>query len=215
VKWQPRWRRRLYTDADNRALWLKHYPEGLPTYDAYTKGVERADATRLLYLHVFGGLYADLDVVPCASAERTLQSALAGVDLLLVRDPWRGSLARKRTQHVSNFFMASRAAHPFWGYALRGLAARQHDRRGAMYTTGPYFISTMWKRFAREYRRCSALMARAAVLTHDEWQAAQIGAHHWLSSWHVADPRDGGPSTAERQLHTAEEIRLLEDEGYA
>jgi hypothetical protein len=42
----------LWTDADNRELWARFWPAMLPVFDAYESSVARAEATRLLYLHV-------------------------------------------------------------------------------------------------------------------------------------------------------------------
>ena len=67
------WRHRLWTDDENRALWAAHFPELLDVYDGYARPVQRADATRLLYMHVHGGVYADLDVAPCDSAWAALE----------------------------------------------------------------------------------------------------------------------------------------------
>ena len=56
------WEHRLWTDEANRALWAAHFPDLLSLYDGYSTAVQRADVTRLLYMHVHGGVYADLDV---------------------------------------------------------------------------------------------------------------------------------------------------------
>ena len=34
-------------------------------YDGYPNPIQRADASRLVYMYLFGGVYADLDVAPC------------------------------------------------------------------------------------------------------------------------------------------------------
>ena len=180
----PHWEYRLWTDEMNRALWQQHYPELLGMYDNYTHAVERADASRLLYMYLFGGIYADLDVAPCNDIEGALGSPHP--PLVLVRDPYRGTPQRKRKQHISNFFFASVKGHPFWRYAISLLASRQRHPRGVMYSTGPYFIDVAFRFFSREHRSCSPEQAiRADVMTYDEWQQSRhFGAHHWSSTWH-------------------------------
>ena len=180
----PHWEYRLWTDHMNRALWQQHYPELLGMYDNYTHAIERADASRLLYMHLFGGLYADLDVAPCGDIQGAFGSPQPS--LVLVRDPWRGTLQRKRKQHISNFFFASVKGHPFWHFAISLLASRQRHPRGVMYSTGPYFIDTAFRRFSREHRACTPEhTVRADILTYDEWQQdRRFGAHHWASTWH-------------------------------
>ena len=189
-----RWEHMLWSDADNRQLWAAHYPSLLPLYDGYARSVERADATRLLYMAIFGGVYADLDVIPCRSVARALNRLWQ--PLLLVRDPWRGTLHRKRQQHVSNFFFASVPNHPFWRFAIETtLTQRRKDQRGVMHTTGPYAVDTAWKAFRRLNRGCparllppphSAAAQHSLTVAHDEWQQMHIGVHHWSSLWQVS-----------------------------
>ena len=89
------WEYRLWTDEDNERLWKEHAPELIDVFSAYNDtphtvrdghvvgasvregyeiqrptGIRRADASRLLYMHVHGGVYADLDVIPCAAGHR-------------------------------------------------------------------------------------------------------------------------------------------------
>jgi len=193
------WQWALWTSEASRELWSTHAPELLDVYLSYNKSVERADATRLLIMSVYGGVYADLDVVPCDDFERSLSDAMGGagrcstneqcsVPLLLVRDPWRGKPARQAVQHVSNFFFASVPDHPFWGFALRLLAERRSHPWGTMYKTGPYFVDHAWKSFRRLNGGCPAqlLEKSAAVLTHNDWQEQCFGVHHWTSTWHLS-----------------------------
>ena len=57
----PRWKYRLWTDADNRRLVASHYPDLLSMYDGYKSPIQRADMARYVVAHVHGGMYADLD----------------------------------------------------------------------------------------------------------------------------------------------------------
>lgn len=187
------WRHTLWTDESNRALWARHFPELLPMYDAYTVPVQRADASRMLYMYLFGGVYADLDVAPCDSVWTWLERAQAqeGLQLLLVRGP-DPSHRKGHVQALSNFFLASAPGHPFWAWALRLL----HERRNkpVMSATGPWFLNHAWSTWSRKFKknaRNSSLggVCRAAwrsssrVLTFDEWQA-ELAAHHWMGTWH-------------------------------
>lgn len=54
------WLHILWTDSAAREFVSRHYPELLDAYDRARFGVVRADIFRLLVLHKFGGLYADL-----------------------------------------------------------------------------------------------------------------------------------------------------------
>ena len=214
--WQrmlPHWRRTLWNGEDSRRLWSKAAPDLLHVYDAYNVSVQRSDATRLLIMSTMGGVYADLDVVPCARFEQALGAPPP--PLTLVRDPWRGTAERQARQHVSNFFIASVPGHPFWQFALRRLAERQRHRGGTMQRTGPYFVDYAWKLFKRRNRNCpTQLLERTAtILTHTDWQRLQFGAHHWTSAWHSMTDYIGSLSLGNESRQKFVEAGGIVDEG--
>ncbi len=51
----------LWTDAHNDRLVKTHYPQFAKLYDNVVLNIQRVDIVRLLYLHRYGGLYADID----------------------------------------------------------------------------------------------------------------------------------------------------------
>ena len=55
------WEHVLWTDDDNALMVEKYAPWFLETYNNLPEPIERADASRNLYMHIFGGVYADLD----------------------------------------------------------------------------------------------------------------------------------------------------------
>ena len=59
----PDWTHVLWSDADNERFVQQQYAWFLPRYRAFNKSISRVDAVRYLYLHRFGGLYADLDTI--------------------------------------------------------------------------------------------------------------------------------------------------------
>ena len=207
----PGWRHRLWTDDENRALWAQHFPELLDVYDGYTRPVQRADATRLLYMHLFGGVYADLDVAPCHGMQAAVlppaTAAAQRPQLLLLREPSKGPKdAHKR--YLTNFWLASAPGHPFWRHAIGQLRGRgQH--RDVMSATGPYFLNAAWNTYREALEGAAAqaqaqaqpggggggsgaaacaaqTRARISVLTFAEWQRG-VAAHHWASTWHYGN----------------------------
>ena len=178
------WQHRLWTDDENRALWAAHFPELLDVYDGYARPVQRADATRLLYMHVHGGVYADLDVAPCRGLPSIVLNG--SLELLLVREPGKSPRGDAR-RYLTNFWMASAPGHPFWLHAISLLRARA-KHADVMSATGPYFLNAAWNKYQGALRAkhagCVArAAARARVLTFREWQRG-VGAHHWASTWH-------------------------------
>jgi mannosyltransferase OCH1-like enzyme len=58
----PNWDYKFWTDEDNLTFVRDHYPWFLSTYESFPYNIQRVDVARILYLHVYGGIYADLDV---------------------------------------------------------------------------------------------------------------------------------------------------------
>ena len=197
----PHWKHRVWSDDDNRRLWKEHFPELLDLYDGYDVPIKRADATRLVYMAVFGGVYADLDVAPC---DRMRATQPGRHQLLLVREPKKLSpqigedLARvkQRSQPVTNFFMASASGHPFWRFALQRLRPRRDKE--VMSAAGPWFLNSAWLEFSKQAEAggCGQLLAKGTrVYTFVEWQAT-LASHHWSGSWHW-----NGTMVIDRHLH--------------
>ncbi|CAE6484122.1 unnamed protein product [Rhizoctonia solani] len=114
----PGWEYVLWDDADNKELVRVLYPRLLATYEALPREIYRADFVRNLYMHAFGGIYADLDseaVAPLepllsASSERLAESPSTPVAFV-------GEMvtASNPAHAVPNaFFAATTPGHPFW-----------------------------------------------------------------------------------------------------
>ncbi|EXJ79109.1 hypothetical protein A1O3_08610 [Capronia epimyces CBS 606.96] len=58
----PNWEWVLWTDEDNEALVRMHFPWLLQTYQDLPGVIYKADLVRNIYMYMFGGVYADLDV---------------------------------------------------------------------------------------------------------------------------------------------------------
>jgi mannosyltransferase OCH1-like enzyme len=113
----PRWDYHLWTDEDNRELVKQHYPWFLGTYDALPMGIMRADSVRYMYMHHFGGLYADLDMEPLRSTEELLAT------MNFTNSKNNALLAYMGTNfkfehNVPNAWMISTPNHPFWLFCL-------------------------------------------------------------------------------------------------
>ncbi|QRW27723.1 glycosyltransferase family 32 protein [Rhizoctonia solani] len=71
----PGWEYVLWDDADNKELVRVLYPRLLATYEALPREIYRADFVRNLYMHAFGGIYADLDSEAVAPLEPLLSAS--------------------------------------------------------------------------------------------------------------------------------------------
>ncbi|KAL9178264.1 hypothetical protein ACHAXT_001808 [Thalassiosira profunda] len=75
-RWQelhPEYEYKFWSDEDNRNLIKEHYHWFLETYDAYPAPIQRADAARYFAVLHYGGIYADMDILPIRHVDPLLQ----------------------------------------------------------------------------------------------------------------------------------------------
>ena len=78
--------------------------------------------TRPLYLHHYGGIYADLDIAAIRPADELL--ALMHKSSILIGQDCANADAEtcgKNSQHLPNAFMASVRGHQFWMFVMHGI----------------------------------------------------------------------------------------------
>ena len=89
----------LWTADDVEALVKQKYPQHWDMYRSVRYPIMRADIARLLILHAYGGLYADLDTIPNRQWYEQTEFALARV-----KDPKRTTMsgkAKRKSAHGS------------------------------------------------------------------------------------------------------------------
>jgi hypothetical protein len=137
----PGWAYRLWTDRDLRQFMGDEFPNLLPLYDSYERGVQRADLGRYCLLYRLGGLYADIDTVCLSPVE-----PIAGDGRVILCEEPREHAEPARVRRISRFYfngtMASPPAAPFWEKVIglcRLMAPRAHF--DVLETTGPLLLS--------------------------------------------------------------------------
>jgi len=89
-KTHPDFEYRFWSDEDNRELIRTKYPWFLPVYDGYPNPISRADAARYFVIYTYGGIYADMDIIPLRSLVAPLLCHVSGNDqreLLVMQTP--------------------------------------------------------------------------------------------------------------------------------
>ncbi|KAK7893957.1 hypothetical protein LTR67_006658 [Exophiala xenobiotica] len=125
----PDWEWVLWTDDDNQELVQKHFPWLLSTYQALPGVIYKADLVRNLYMYMFGGVYADLDVECLRPADSLFQ--IYNVSTVSHAKPrpqsthnlqkngrkaffGRMGLDNGESNSIPNAWMASTPGHPFF-----------------------------------------------------------------------------------------------------
>jgi len=162
--WQARWKEHhpewdyhLWTDDDNRELVKKHYPHFLATYDSFPMGVMRADSVRYLYMHLYGGLYADLDMDPLRTTDELLESLDLKSDKPLVILGHMGD-DFAYAHNVPNAWMISTPGHPFWLFCIsKMLQLTTQGYNGAEQLTGPVMLYAALQEYNEAMRRITGI----------------------------------------------------------
>ncbi|KAH7020758.1 uncharacterized protein B0I36DRAFT_252631 [Microdochium trichocladiopsis] len=157
----PGWEWVLWTDEDNRGLIEARYPWLEETYNRLPGKIYRVDMMRNLYMHAFGGVYADLDTDCLRPTEDMLD--VYGIDRVGEHQTLNTQLAAPESStavfgrmgsdfnfehHLPNAWMASTPGHPFFLLPIesikaevdrsqRPLAGYWYDWPSAEQMTGP------------------------------------------------------------------------------
>lgn len=139
----------LWDDAENRKFVEEHYKWFLPTYDGYNVEIKRADAIRYMFLHKYGGIYADLDFESLKPFDILLEKYRA-YDIILGKmesdwNQWHSS------NNIPNAIMISKPGCSFWIRVLERMIVKSNASQGKgrpEVETGPIVLkevySTAW-----------------------------------------------------------------------
>lgn len=155
-KLQPSWKYKLWDDDANQRLVDAKYPWLQAAFQEMS-GIQRADIMRYLYMHAFGGVYADLDVAlvrplrPLLQKHRRLNSTI-----LLGQEPLAHAvLLERKPRQVCNAVIVSVPGQIFWLDLVRH--ATSHMGASSMYadpvqTTGPRMLERAVVRWHKRRR---------------------------------------------------------------
>ena len=159
----PDWEYWFWTDADIEFLIRKCYPQTyLDMYLKYAEKINRVDSMRHFVLYLFGGLYADLDMV-----------ALKGHDELVDNNPC--IVTQETFEHsvllygnaefpnLLNAYLACRPLHPFMRSMISSLPASAHSM-GFLLVAGPLYETKVLKNYIHRGNNSKARLDEVRVL---------------------------------------------------
>lgn len=179
----------LWTDAKSLEFIEKEYPWFADTFKGYQHPIQRADSIRYFVLAHYGGIYIDLD----DGCNRRLDPLLS----------YHAFVRRTVPTGISNDVMGAVPQHPFF---LRVIESLQGANRKwvlpyitIMASTGPLFLSVIWKRWMGEHADIASKSAtgvsewegRVRVLMPDEYHGNSWSFFETFkgNSWHGKDAR--------------------------
>ena len=129
----------LWTDEMIEDFISEEFPWFLPTLKSYKYPIQKADVIRYFVLWKYGGIYVDLD----DTCQRSFDPLLKYPVFLRKTAPFG----------VSNDVMGAIPNHPFFYKAIHSLKHYNKNWYAPYFTimasTGPVFISIMWKQYKR------------------------------------------------------------------
>ena len=196
----PDWDVRLWTDEDNRNFVATEYPEILEVYDAYSYGIQRADAIRYLLLHHFGGVYVDLDL----ECIQPFDELLVDKQFFIGKEPQDHADYMEEQVMVCNACMGSVAGHPFLEALIQGMQQQPkiltHD--DVLSSTGPIMVSRVYEQYTGEaislledsaFYPLNSKDERLGLMLHEQQGHEDVRAeliaqgsyavHYWDNSW--------------------------------
>eukprot|EP00834_Sanchytrium_tribonematis_P002975 NODE_104_length_19294_cov_0.449179.p6 type:complete len:366 gc:universal NODE_104_length_19294_cov_0.449179:3242-2145(-) len=162
MNFHKHWDHLLWTDKDNRQLIASEYPWLLYTYDRLNSGIMRADFVRYVYLHHFGGIYADLDVECLKPSDELVKDRV--VILGVLGDDYNF------IHNIPNAILASQRGHPFWLFLLNRITMLVHQNGGTEEMTGPIILRDSYLLFLKyEKYKKDFYVASSSLLYGVDW----------------------------------------------
>ena len=126
----PEWKHVLWNDEDCEAFIKNEYPQYYQMYMSYDRIIQRSDIVRYLFLHKYGGIYADLDYMVIKDFYQDLPQDMVSV----CESPFKG------WEKVQNSLMASNPGNPFWIKVVEKAKTRTGENN-VLKSTGPILLS--------------------------------------------------------------------------
>jgi len=189
------WEYRLWTDDHNLQLVTDHYNWLLPVYKSYPLAIQRADMARLLYLHRFGGVYADMDF----ECLRPFDDFTTQTHIVMGREKGGLGWFRRGQDYISNALLASPPGHPFWERVIEQMVQKTRKKRFyeprvayVLGTTGPEILDEVVQTYGEGdlkvypdecFFPASCLEKNAARRRSLALASNSHGVHHSANTW--------------------------------
>lgn len=142
----PSWEYKFWTDQDNLDFIKDHYPCYLQFYKDMPLAISKVDFVRYLYMHNYGGVYADMDFICLKDLTPLLHT---DYDIIL------GCMGEDRSfEHsIPNALLISKPKENFWIYLISSIIERYSDTESLKinrpeYLTGPVALRDAYLNYA-------------------------------------------------------------------
>jgi mannosyltransferase OCH1-like enzyme len=141
----PAFEYRLWADAENSKFVKEVFPSYQATWESFDKNIKRIDSIRYMWMHKYGGIYADLDM-ECLQGLDELMQLYADYDIILFCD----FDADGKCMSANPALMISKPKSDFWLEVLEH--ARINRDRYVTSCTGPYALAAVVNSLGEKHR---------------------------------------------------------------
>lgn len=187
-----KWEMHLWDDHDNDRFVRTRYPQYYQLYLDLPRPINRVDMVRYLYLHCWGGVYADLDTKCLKSIEPLLD--MAGCSIVL------GEHLSLAGRFVECAFMMSIPGHPFWIEVIEGIKSAIYSptitqrlasnipSMAVLTQTGPLLLSQVLQEYQRKNQSVSGIRIFPPQIFYPDprklpYPEASFVVHMFSGSW--------------------------------
>ena len=179
-KKNPEWEYRMWTDQDNENLVKNHYPQYYDLFMSYRRTIQKADVSRLFYMHKFGGLYVDLDF----QCLKNMDLIIASGKINLGRQRMKGY----KTNSIPNALMYSEPGDEFWIKCIEELKFHQYNKNGIYQntesSTGPVFLNHCLNKFKPK----NLLVHEEEIFYPLSWELDGSSFHGTIPEKYISNP---------------------------
>jgi len=185
----------LWTDDDNLALVRECYPEFLKQYNWLPLMIQKTDFVRLMYLHQFGGIYADLDYecydhfekhLPASSGVLLVESPLSLVEVtqnsLMIAEPEQEYIYTVLSlicEICDDLMVENSEKYPFNALFKNVFFGKLVSTLSTLFLTGPSTLDKAHMRMAMKHGR----RPNVEILPSDQFYDGDVAKHHCNASW--------------------------------
>lgn len=192
---EPAWTYYLWDDQDNDIFVQKNYPMFYQLYLDLPYSIERVDLVRYLYLHQYGGWYADMDTEAIKPID-----ALCYLEEKTIVMGHKSPIFRIGSSNVECAFMGSAPGEPFWILVIHAIHQSLYtpalSKRlvsifssvDVLMTTGPFLLDSVVRSCPPAMRLRIQVFPEAyffsdPTISRDELPPVAYTIHHSDTSW--------------------------------
>lgn len=189
-KFHPDWDIYLYGDSNAKLILSENFPELVNIYDNYKLDIQRTDLFRIVIVYLYGGFYADLDMLFFKSL-----NPLCHYDLVFAEEKKLSQeeclrLGTKHPLRIANYIFGSVPKHPFWMDMIMEMRKKSDtsikNENDVLNSTGPGLLTDVYHDKKKTYKLKLVRNNRRKCMKYCETNSCHIGgyaAHLHLGQW--------------------------------